>query len=232
MAADGEQQAQDWLDGQLDPQQAQAFEQGLRGNAQLQCYVNAQQAYRDALRSMADCPVPTGLTTRLLVKARWHGIKQNLMPVGMGFAGGTFATLFALWLLLPGLTQQAPVQTAQPVASAAINNSAPLVSQMAYWQPADSGAVAVVNLEASTDKPLVSVRVILPPEVEMEGFPGYDIVEWDTPIMRGSNKLLLPLIGHAQAHDQNIRIELLYDGNKTQTFQLPANNAQASDYVF
>ncbi|MGI9284983.1 MAG: anti-sigma factor family protein [Pseudomonadales bacterium] len=231
MAQDREQQAQDWLDGQLDPQQAQAFEQSLRGNTQLQSYLNAQQAYRDALRSMAACVPPTGLTTRLLVKARWHGIKQTLLPVGTGFAGGTFATLFALWLLLPGLSQQDPTQTTQLVTSAAINNSAPLVSQMAYWQPAESGAVAVVNLEASTDKPLVSVRVILPPEVEMEGFPGYDIVEWDTPILRGSNKLLLPLIGHDQASEQNIRIELLYDGNKTQTFQLPAN-AQASDYIF
>lgn len=231
MTQDNEQEAQDWLDGQLDPQQAQAFEQSLSGNARLQSYVNAQQAYRDALRSMADCEVPAGLTTRLLVRARWHGIKQNLMPVGMGFAGGTFATLLAVWLLLPGLSRQAPTPTAQQVASAAINDSTPLVSQMAYWQPAESGAVAVVNLEASADKPLVSVRVILPPEVEMEGFPGYDIVEWDTPILRGSNKLLLPLIGNAQAQDQNIRIELLYDGNKTQTFQLPAN-AQTSEYIF
>ncbi len=231
MAQDGEQQAQDWLDGQVDAEQAQAFEQGVRDSTQLQSYVQTQQAYRDVLRSMAHSRVPTGLATRLLVKARWHGIKQTLLPLGAGFAGGTLATLFAVWLLLPSWNEQ----SAQGMANAAISNSAPLISQLAYWQPAESGAVAVVNLEASADKPLVSVRVILPPEMEMEGFPGYDIVEWDTPILRGFNKLLLPLISHSQAPDQNagqnVRLELLYDGNKTQTFQLPAN-APAGEYIF
>lgn len=229
MTQNREQQAQDWLDGQLDPQQAKAFEQSLSGNAQLQSYINTEQAYRDALRGMAACTVPAGLSTRLLVKARWHGFKQNLLPAGMGFASGTCATLVALWLLLPSQVQHTPAALAdQRIAAAQDNNNGPLVSQMAYWQPAEAGAVAVVDLQASADKPLVSVRVILPPEIELEGFPGYEVVEWDTPILRGSNKLLLPLLGNS---NQNLRIELLYDGNRKQTFQLPAGS-QANEYVF
>lgn len=107
---------QDWLDGELSPDQAAAFERELLADPALRQAAEAQRAMRDLLRQQGPVPAPPGFADRVFDALDDEPAVVRLAPwrapLGVPLQGWALAAVavVVLWLALPSATPVAPVQ--------------------------------------------------------------------------------------------------------------------------
>ena len=175
-------QLDDYLDGELTPDQANLFERHSGECAPCQRNLDEQRALRTRLRSYGEASVPqpdAAFFDLAMARATRNGSrKQRNRWVMTGF-GGAMAAALAIWMI-GGVFFSTP-----QVDDAAI----PGVT-MALEEP------RTVNLvfSASEAMDVATLTVTLPSGIELAGFPGQREISWQTSLSQGRNLLPLKLI--------------------------------------
>lgn len=203
---DVQRQLDEFLDGSLrDIEQAAIAAHLERCAGCRQMHAQAQELLL-ALQAIPVAPPRTGYDQRVLGflhKPAAKPVSRHHVP--LWFATG-FATamllVIAVWFMLISPTRLPE----QSIAAITLN----VVPQQ----------VRKVKLVFNSPNAIqqATMRIELPPDVELEGYTQRRVLEWQTDIKQGSNSLSLPLIARSKA-DGTLTASISHKGKK-RTFQL------------
>lgn len=202
----------EYLDGALSPLQKVAFEYHVSEcNGCRQHVAFAQQLQRQ----LVDMPYPSpsdDFESRILQSMPASTISSRQR--NYGFAAGFSTALAAglgLWLVLT-----------PPIAINDSGNKGVISIELVaeQTQPVNLVFNSPVDIENAT------LRLELPANIELAGFPARQKLEWQTSLHKGSNRLVLPLISHGTT-DKPLLASISSKG-KTRTFMVKVNSRMPS----
>lgn len=203
---DTQRQLDDYLEGSLPTDRHNAISGHLQSCAACrQVYTQAQQLLL-ALHTMPVAPPRAGYAQRVLGFLPMPTAKpatRSPVPLwfGAGFATAMLAVL-AVWFML-SLPSRQPVET---VAAITLH----IVPQQVH----------TVALVFNSPKHIqqATLRIELPAGIELNGYAKQHVLQWQTELKQGSNRLTLPLI--AKGHADGVLTASLSHQGKTRTFKV------------
>ena len=175
-------QLDDYLDGELTPEQAGLYDQHLVGCTSCQSKIGEQRALQARLReygaSSMPQPDPAFFDLAMARATRNGSKKQRNRWVMTGF-GGAMAAALAIWMI-GGVFFSTPQVNDAAVPGVTMALEEPRTLNLVF-----SSAVALAD---------ATMTVMLPQGVEIEGFEGQREITWMTSLKEGRNVLPLTLI--------------------------------------
>lgn len=170
-------QVQDWLDGELNADQAAALQAHAEACPACRARAGEFRALRAALAGMPAPALSSERAERLLKTARPRRRMHPALAAAAAFALAALILPFADW-------NRTGPEIGEAAATAEI--SVPL------------NQLRTVRLALSSQRTLDDATVVLelPPGVELQGRPAQRVLRWQTDISAGNNQLSLPLIAY------------------------------------
>ena len=169
----------DWHAGRLDAETAKRMAQQCARCAQCQRY---DQQMRRMLASLAELPLPDDLPAEpVLTAPRVEQTRPPRSPAPWWLAAAAAVVVaFGAGVLTHALLDDAPGEPGAMVAEGV---------------EVEPGAEREIQLAVSSRRSLdaVEFEIELPPDVELEGYPGQRVVRWQGHLAEGRSRLTLPL---------------------------------------
>jgi len=206
----------DYLDDAMSLGEQKAVESHIEQCASCQQALRAQDAIRQALRTLPVDEASPDFEDRVFAEVRSHYGRRNKRHSSSRFVAG-FATAMvaglALWftstVFIPQIEQPSP-QTV----TVAMNQT----------------RTVKLMFDAATDLASVTLKVELPDNIELEGYAGQKQLVWQTNLNKGQNILALPVM--AIGNGQGELVAQLSYGDKTQRFRILLKTADNGALIY
>lgn len=175
-------QLDDYLDGEVAPDQASALDGHISECASCQQIVADERALRNRLQEYGDWTMPrpdAAFFDRAMLRATQNGAKRQRNRWVMTGFGGAMAAALAIWMI-GGVFFSAPQIEDAAVPGVTMALEEPRTLNLVF-----SSAVALAD---------ATMTVMLPQGIEIEGFEGQREITWMTSLKEGRNVLPLTLI--------------------------------------
>lgn len=212
---DIQRQLEEYLDGNLPIDRHDAISGHLQSCAACRQVYSQSRQLRLALQTMPVAPPRAGYTQRVLSFLPASNTKSGVrspVPVwfGAGFATAVLA-VFAVWFML-SLPGQPMTETISEISL--------------HVAPQQVRTVALV-FNSPNRIQQATLRIELPAGVELKGYANQRVLQWQTELDKGSNRLMLPLI--AKGHAGGMLTASISHQGKTRTFKVNVvNNSESS----
>ena len=192
----------DLLDGSLDDAEKASLEAHLKGCAQCREARDAAQALRGALRALPVEGPSEGFYERALHHAMEHDRRRPHF-----FVGGAIAAGFALMLVGSLLFKQPAMETGQGARD---------IPGLTISLNEERDVKLVFNSTQALAQ--ATFTVVLPPGVELRGYPDQREITWQGSLQKGKNLLVLPLIARNEGSGE--LTAYVSHGDKRKAFRL------------
>lgn len=186
------QRMQSWLDGELDAETLSAFRAHLDRCPRCRAKADDWRALQAALRDLPAPVPPPGLTERM-----WAArAKRNRRAVALAAAASVVLALAAAYWMPPTSVPPAPRGLLSPMQGAEVR------------LPLHRSETIQLALSSASDLDHVRLTLILPRNLELDGFRQQRVISWTTDLRAGDNRLSLPVNARAPGDGELIaRIE-------------------------
>lgn len=194
-------QIDDYLAAELNEQDCLSFEQHIAGCANCAQQVGDMKAMLSGLKQL---PVPEpsiNFEKRVFAEVRRQHKRQQQHHFVTGFATAMAASL-AIWFGSTVFVPDAETVKPQEIISVALHET----------------QTVRLMFDAQNDLDQVKLSIALPENMELEGYPGYRELAWETSLTKGQNVLALPVMAVGEGLGELVA-QLNY-GDKTKTFRV------------
>lgn len=192
----------DFMDGYLEPSITQGVQEHLADCTRCHEIVDVERKFRRSLRQMPVPPASSGFLDKVFEIATKEKNETPGWWGGFSVGGGlAVAIMIFVFLGLPYLGKESAIQQLTGVAIAL---DEPKTIQMVVNVPED--------LEGS------SITILLPEQVELDGYPGERAISWTADLQKGANLLALPLV--ARQIGSGTLVARVEHANKRKTFEV------------
>ncbi len=192
----------DFMDGYLEPSITQGVQEHLADCSSCHEIVDVERKFRRTLRQIPVAPASAGFPDKVLASAA-QGEKKDRGWWG-GFSTGGALAVAVMVLLFFGLPYLGHESAIQQLTGVTIELDVPKTIQMVVNIPED--------LAGS------SITILLPENVELDGYPGERVISWTADLQKGGNILALPLV--ARQLGAGTLVARVEHANKRKTFEV------------
>lgn len=192
----------DFMDGYLEPSITQGVQEHLADCDRCHEIVDVERKFRRTLRQMPIPDTSPGFQDRVFENAVSEEKSSPGWWGGFSVGGGLAVALMVfVFIGLPYLGKESAIQQ---LAGVTIAMDAPKTIQM------------VVNV--AEDLEGSSITILLPEQVELDGYPGERAISWTADLQKGANLLALPLV--ARQLGTGTLVARVEHANKRKTFEV------------